>query len=104
MSLRRLEESAFPIWPLTPLQNTRVSWNYCWAPGTENSGAQALCSASSTSDTGRLTLLAALLPALPRSRAGIPSQLTCQVQFQGARSSSADQGQFGHHHIWSIGI
>lgn len=37
-------------------------------------------------------------------RAGIPSQLTCQVQLQRARSSSADQSQFGHHHIWSIGI
>lgn len=31
-------------------------------------------------------------------------KLTCQVQLQRARSSSADQSQLGHHHIWSIGI
>uniref|UniRef100_A0A8C3EIH9 Uncharacterized protein n=1 Tax=Corvus moneduloides TaxID=1196302 RepID=A0A8C3EIH9_CORMO len=53
---------------------------------------------------GSRTLPAAPLPALCRSRAGIPSHLTCQVQFQGARSSSADQGQLGHHNIWSVGI
>ena len=40
----------------------------------------------------------------PGRSAGSPSQLTCQVQLQRARRSSADQSQLGHHHIWSIGI
>lgn len=53
---------------------------------------------------GSPSLPVVLLPALPRSRAGILSRLTCQVQLQGAWSSIAHQGQFGHHHIWSVGI
>lgn len=30
--------------------------------------------------------------------------LTCQVQLQRAGRRSADQCQFGHHHIWGVGI
>lgn len=40
----------------------------------------------------------------PLGRAGILPWLTCQVQLQRARGSRADQSQFGHHHVWSIGI
>lgn len=32
------------------------------------------------------------------------SQLTCQVQLQRAGSSSTDQRQFGHHHVWSVRV
>lgn len=51
-----------PYLALTPLQNTQVSQNCCWAPSTEPTGAQALCSASSTSDMGRLPHLAGSAP------------------------------------------
>lgn len=32
------------------------------------------------------------------------SALTCQVQLQRARCRSTDQRQFGHHHVWGVGI